>query len=319
MNRWTLAPLVAFAATAAHAAPPLTALVTTDRTQYGAGRAVEIRLALRNDGDFAQTIQYGSTFEYDVIVRDRSNRIVWQWSANKRPSRELTRFQIAPYSSRKTREIWDRRDLEGRKVADGTYSIEARLFPLKPVFTQVYLGSGSESGGPARDREDRDGGGFDRFPRDPRWGDDGRDDRGGRGDRSDRGNDGPIGSPLERGFFAQLKADRKSVQVGDTVDLTYTISNQSDYSVTYEFNTMQLYEVEAILNGRCVWRLSDSRAYGQRLTLLDLPAGTRKQFKVSFPIARGTKPGDYTLRAYLRANHYEPGTAGEATTRLRID
>ena len=307
MNRWILTPLVVLAATAAHAAPPLTALVTTDRTQYGAGRAVEINLALRNDADFTQTIQYGSTFEYDVIVRDRSNRIVWQWSANKRPSRELTRFQIAPYSSRRTREIWDRRDLEGRKVADGTYSIEARLYPLKPVFTQVYLGSGSDTGGgPARDREDRDG----------RRGDDGRDDRGGRGDR---GNDGPIGTPFERGFFAQLKADRKSVRVGDTVDLTYTVSNQSDYGVVYDFNTMQIYEVEAILNGRCVWRLSDGRAYGQRLTQLDLPAGTRKQFKISFPIARGTRPGDYTLRAYLRANHYEPGTAGEATTRLRID
>lgn len=317
MNRWTLAPLVALAATAAaQAAPPLTALVATDRTQYGAGRAVEIGLALRNDADYVQTIQYRESFEYDIVIRDRSNRIVWQWSANKRPSREPTRFQIAPYGSRKTREIWDRRDLEGRKVPDGVYSIEAKLFPLRSVFAQVYLGSGQETG-PARDRDGRDQ--TDRSPRDSRWGNDGGDDRSERGNRGARGGDGPIGSPVERGFYTQLKADRRNVRVGDAVELTYIASNQSDYGVTYDFNGSPFVEVEAILNGRCVWRLSDGQQTDRRWTQLDLPPGSRKQFRISFPIVRGTRPGDYTLRAYLRANNYERGSAGEATAKVRID
>ena len=310
MNRWTLTSFVALVATAAaQAAPPLTALVSTDRTQYGAGRAVEISLALRNDADFVQTIQYREAFEYDVIVRDRESRIVYQWSANKRPSRELSRFQIEPWSSRKTREIWDRRGLDGRKVPDGVYTIEARLFPLKPVFTQVYLGSGPDTIPardrdtiPAREREDRDRG-------------DSRD----RGQGRERGNDGPIGSPIERGFFAKLATDRRTVRVGDTVEVTYTVSNQSDYAVSYDFNSSQLFEIEAIFGGRCVWRLSDSQRPDRRFTQLFLQPYTRRQFTASFPIVRGTQPGDYTLRAYLKTSNYDRGSAGEATTKLRID
>ena len=309
MNKWTLSPLVALCATSlAHAAPPLSAQVSTDRTQYPAGRVVEINLALRNEADFPQTIQMQGVFEYDVLVRNRAGDVVWQWSANKRPSRQLTRFDVPANSSRKTREIWDRRDLQGQKVADGVYSIEARLFPMKPVVTQIYLGSGADTV-PARDREAGNRGGSGR-------------DRGGErgGDRGGNIQDGPIGTPFERGFFAQLKPNRKSVRVGETLDFTYTVSNQTDYLVEYSFNDGQINELEAILNGRCVWRLSESRpSPDRRFTQFQLLPDTRKQFNVSIPIVKGTRPGQYTFRAYLRANNYQVGTAGEAFVKVNID
>jgi Intracellular proteinase inhibitor len=79
-----------------------------------------------------------------------------------------------------------------------------------------------------------------------------------------------------------------------------------------------MYELEARLRGRTLWRWSEGRFFTRSFTQLVLPAGSRKEFHISFPIARGTAPGDYELVAYLTPTGFTRGSAGEATTRLRI-
>lgn len=265
----------------------LTATITTSRAQYACGRPVEITLGLHNALSRPAALRISREWEYDILVRDARRRVVWQWSEGKRcPSRAYD-IQIDPRGCRETCERWDGCDERGRPVPAGVYTIEARLYPCRPVFTTVTL---LESD----DRFDRDRY-RDRFDR----------------DRYDR-------YPGERGFFASLHCEPRTASVGEEVDITYALSNQSFEAVVYQFPSGQMYELEARLRGRCVWRWSEGRLFTRVLTQLYLPAGSRKDFRLSFPIARGTTPGDYEMAAYLVPTGYVRGSAGEAVGRLRV-
>jgi Intracellular proteinase inhibitor len=150
----------------------LTATVTTGRAQYAAGRAVEIILGLRNELSRPALLRVFREWEYDILVRDSRRRIIWQWSDGKRMPTRPYDMQIDARGCRETRERWDGCDDSGRPVPAGTYFIEARLYPCRPVFTTVTICDPD-------DRRDRD--------RDRDW------------DR-DRGRDS-----AERGFFAPTR------------------------------------------------------------------------------------------------------------------
>jgi hypothetical protein len=263
----------------------LTATVTTGRAQYATGRPIEITLGLHNAQPWIASLRVFREWEYDIVVRDTGRRVVWQWSRGKRMPSRPYEVQVDPRGCRETRERWDGCDDRGRPVAPGVYVIEARLYPCRPVFTTVTI-----LDQPRDERYDRD-----RYDRD-------RDDR----------------YPGERGFFASLRCEPRSASVGEEVDVVYTLSNQSFDSVLYQFPSGQVYELEARLRGRCVWRWSDGRAFTRSLTQFYLSAGSRKEFHISFPIVRGTAPGDYELVAYLVPTGYVRGSAGEATCRLRV-
>jgi hypothetical protein len=249
----------------------LSATVTTDRAQYAAGRPVEITLGLRNELGRPAYLRIFREWEYDIIVRDARRRIVWQWSDGKRMPPRPYEIQVDARGCRETRERWDGCDDRGRSLPAGTYFIEARVYPCRPVFTTMTILD-----------DDRD-----RFPG-------------------------------ERGFFASLRCDPRTASVGDQVDVVYTLSNQSFETVVYEFPNGKMYDLEARLRGRCLWRWGDGRFFSQSLTHLYLPPGSRKDFRLSFPIARGTAPGDYELVAYLVPSGFVRNSAGEATCRLRI-
>ncbi len=259
----------------------LTATVTTGRAQYALGRAIEITLGLHNELSRPASLRVYREWEYDIIVRDSRRRVVWQWSDGKRMPSRPYEMQLDARACRETRERWDGCDDSGRSVPAGTYSIEARVYPCRPVFTTVTICDS--------------------------------DDRSGRDGDRDRGRDSG-----ERGFFATLRCDPRTASVGEEVDVTYTLSNQSFQDAVYAFSSGKMYELEARLRGRTLWRWSAGRYFTQSFTQLLLPAGSRKEFHISFPIARGTAPGDYELVAYLTPTGFVQASAGEATTRLRV-
>lgn len=281
----------------------LTATVTTGRPQYVTGRPVEIVMGLYNDQSRTEYVRVQRNWEYDIIIRDSRKRVVWQWSKDKRQPPSPYEIRVDARDRRETRERWDGRDESGRPVPAGVYYIEARVFPCRPVFTSITLLEDYDNNGGSRWDRDRDRD-WDR-------------DRGGRDRDRDRDRDGRF--PGERGFFASLRTNPRSASVGEEVDVIYTLSNQSRDAVLYEFPNGRMYELEAKLRGRTVWRWSQGRFFTQSFTQLYLPPGSRKEFHISFPIARGTARGDYELVAYLVPRGYAVGSAGEATTRLRVD
>jgi hypothetical protein len=259
----------------------LTATVTTGRAQYVSGRAIEITLGLHNDLSRPASLRVFREWEYDIIVRDSRRRVVWQWSDGKRmPTRPYEMFLDAR-GCRETRERWDGCDDSGRPVPAGSYFIEARLYPCRPVFTTVTICESDDRQGWDRDRDQGRGSG-------------------------------------ERGFFATLRCEPRTASVGEEVDVTYTLSNQSFQDAVYAFPSGKMYELEARLRGRTLWRWSEGRFFTQSFTQLVLPAGSRKEFHISFPIARGTASGDYELIAYLTPSGFAHASAGEAVARLRV-
>ena len=188
----------------------LRADVDTDRSQYPPQRAVEIYTRLTNTGRLNRMIPLRGNFEYNLIAReDRSGKVVWNWSKGRRPSGGAIR--LGPGESLRHTELWDKRGDDGQRVAEGVYRIEAYLFPLnQPAVTRVFL-------------SERPGGGGGTTP-----------------------NPGPGPQPVPSrpgGLAGRLEADRRALRPGDTLHLTYTVTNSGATPRTLQFRTAQRFDV----------------------------------------------------------------------------
>lgn len=116
------------------------ASVTTDRTQYTNGQAVEIWVKLTNISRVAAAYRVVDGFEYEIKVRDvRTRKVVWTWSKGK-PTPPNLLVTLQPGESRQHRELWDRRDDSSRLVPTGLYEVEAIHTPqTQPARIQIFL------------------------------------------------------------------------------------------------------------------------------------------------------------------------------------
>lgn len=273
--------------------PNLEAEVRTDRTQYPPRRAVEIATRLTNTGDILKVIEVRTGFEAEIAVRDdRSGRVVWTWSKG-RPRQRAYAYRLAPGESRLRRELWDRRDDEGRPVPPGVYRVEATLVPLRqPVATQIHL-MGSEDG---------PGGG-----------------------RPGEAPPSPSPSPGD-GLVGSLRADRAVVRPGETVSFVYTVANRSREARTLRFRSGQRFDIEVARrpepNARyakgalTVWQLSREMFYTLALGEMTFAPGETKSFPAQWRVPAGIPTAVADARAWLTGRDL-PETA-PASVPLRL-
>lgn len=253
--------------------------VITDRSQYPSQRAVEITGYLFNDGAAPIFFTIGTRFEFEMRVREsRSRKVVWTWSKNKvGPPTETIR--VEPGQWREHREIWDRRDDSGKRVPAGTYEVELTHLPFTaPVTTQVYLMDRELPGGdpdpvppPIRVRPPQPGGG-------------------GR-------------------LQSTIQADRSRVRAGESVRLTYTVTNPGALPVALDFSSGRQYDMEVrrrpepnaryAAGALTVWQLSRGRSYTMALTRITLAPGERKLFTETWGVPGKLPAGIYDLVGYL--------------------
>nr|CAA9281580.1 hypothetical protein AVDCRST_MAG63-3637 [uncultured Armatimonadetes bacterium] len=254
----------------------LRASITTDRTQYPAGRAVVINMRLTNVGD--QRVRIDNQYEYDVTVREaRTGRTVWRQSSGQESLRRQRRsFRIEPRETRTYRELWGQVDQDGRRVRPGVYRIQAEIFPMNPVSVDVYLGD-RVNDGPGRPVDD----GWDGpLPTRP-----------GRGSSGDE----------YRAIRSAVRAGDSRVRAGDRVSVEYTIVNDGTRPSTFMFTSGRQFDVAVRPQGtrRTIWRFSQDRAYTMMLTQLTLRPGERRTYTAEWRTARDLPEGNYDVVAYL--------------------
>jgi hypothetical protein len=264
------------------------ARVQTDRTQYRPGRAVEVTMLLTNIARAAQRPFPGSNREYDFWVRDgRTNQVVYTLSKH-RERRPFEPYGLDPGASRYFRELWDQRDDSGKRVPQGVYTVEARIWPQQTVSTQIYLSDEDEPSRPPRPR-----------PGDP---------------------DPNPGNPGDNdGLKTTLRADRTRVAPGDSVSLTYTVSNLSDAPLTLNFPSGKQFDMTATSqNGSLAWQQSRGLFYTQSFTRIRLNPGEQKVFNATWQIAPNVPGGVYRLSAFLTPQNARGQAYAPASFRLGI-
>ncbi len=250
--------------------------VYTDRTQYPPSRAVEILVQIRNDGATSYSYQIGTRHEYEIRVRDnRSRKVVWTWSKGKSyPSSSIIR--LMPGDVREHIELWDRLDDEGRRVPSGVYTVELVHAPFTGAATaQIYL---MEREQPGRDNPPLDPPGRVQPPR--------------QGVR----------------MQATIQPDKSRVRPGETVRLTYTVTNTGSQPVVFNFPSSCQCDMEVrrrpepnaryAAGALTLWQLSRSRSYFMAFTKLPLAPGEQKSFTESWVVGNLT-PGIYELAGWL--------------------
>lgn len=271
----------------------LTQSIVTDQLQYSPQRAVEITLRLTNGGVSPVVYQIGVRREFEITIREsRTRRIVWNWSRNK-PAPRTEQVRLNPGQWREHRELWDRRDNNGKRVPEGAYELELVHLPFsETVTTQIYLAE--------------------------------------RGGRPDQGDPKPPqekqGRPRGPQLQATLQTDRRAARVGESVRLTYTVTNTGDQPQLLSFSSGCQYDMEVRRRPEpnvryregalTVWQLSREKFYTASFTRLSLAPGEKKVFTESWTVPAGTPPGIYDLVAYLPAP--SPQKSAEAVGTLTI-
>jgi Intracellular proteinase inhibitor len=108
---------------------------------------------------------------------------------------------------------------------------------------------------------------------------------------------------------ATIQTDRSRVRAGETVRLTYTISNGGTQPATFSFSSGQQCDMEVRRrpepNARyqagalTLWQLSRGRFYTEALTRLVLAPGEKKVFTEVWVVPKTLPVGVYELIGYL--------------------
>lgn len=278
------------------------ARLSTDRTQYRAGRAVEITFTLSNLLNQNVSTVTPPRGLYDYSVRDgRTNRVVYTLSRHKAaPGR--TTVGLSAQESRSFRELWDGRDDAGNRVGEGVYVIDASVWPMNNLSLQVFLsGNGDGPVRPPRPGDD-DGGNLPGRPPFPGGG---------------RPGDGGEGNGFST-LSGSTRADRSTARPGDAVALSYSVRNTSSRPIAITFRSGQQFDAVASgPNGSVIWQDSANKRYAQMLRTITLAAGQQMAYNTTWQVPANAAPGTYTVSLYLTPGGPNP-RAATATTTIRV-
>ncbi len=287
----------------------LQATLTTDRSQYAPGRAADLRLSLTNLTARRFDIAANNVREYDITVRDdKTNRVVWQWSAT-RPARPAPlQILLGPNETRTNREYWDLRDNRGAPVPSGVYVVEATIYPLQMARAKIFVQDRGQGGGTRPDGYVED------LPR-----------PGANGGGSNKGGGvAPNDNARISATLSATSASGNGTKAGNTVNFTFTITNQGAATRAYRFRSGQQFEIEARpLSGsriggarQAVWSLSRDRMFTDAFTTISLAPRQTRTFTGAWTVGNNVPSGDYEIRAYLTP--VQDDSAAKATLTLRV-
>lgn len=254
---------------------PLETTVTTDRTQYSASRAVEILVRMTNNSRASVAYRVANRFEYEIRVRESRSRRI-VWTWSKGKTPPAPfSVQLMPGQWRQHLELWDGRDDTGKRVPAGVYEIEATHVPENRSDT-IQIAIN---------------------------------DRGGEGPGS--GGGGNVMEPLQ----GVLRAEKLVAKPGESLRLSYLVSNRGKETLTVSFASGKQFEIEAYQSsGARLWAHTQEQAYLQMLTRLTLAPGETRTLASVWRIGAAPE-GIVTLSAYLTSSQ---GALAKANSQITI-
>ena len=101
--------------------------LTVDKPQIKSGRPVRLTFTVINTSGKAVTYNFSTGQRFDVTATNAAGTAVWDWAAPKRFSQNLASLSLPPGKSFVYRAVWNGRDLSGRPVPPGVYTLTAHL------------------------------------------------------------------------------------------------------------------------------------------------------------------------------------------------
>ncbi|MEW6378654.1 MAG: beta-propeller domain-containing protein [bacterium] len=119
----------------------------------------------------------------------------------------------------------------------------------------------------------------------------------------------------------QVKTDQAEYEAGETVEITFTVTNADTVPVTLNFTSGRQFDVTITSAGKSkVWQMSSGSAYTMALGTLQLARGESKEFHARWnqknDQGQSVAAGTYTVEAFLTSSDKNYGKS--ATTRITI-
>ncbi|MHB1006751.1 MAG: BsuPI-related putative proteinase inhibitor [Chloroflexota bacterium] len=125
--------------------------------------------------------------------------------------------------------------------------------------------------------------------------------------------EGKMESTQPAGLNLSLVADESEYQVGDTVQLTFTVANPGQAPLKLDFSSGQQFDLAiADATGQEVWRWSRGKLFIQAFTKVEIQPGQKKTYEADWQ-AEGP-PGRYQAKGWLTS----PGATAQATATFNI-
>lgn len=125
--------------------PKLWLEVASNKTGYRFNESITIALTVLNRDKQAQKVTFSSGKKYDFILRDQSNKVVWQWSAGKMFMQTFSSVIFEPETPKTYIEILDQQSLSNNaKLKPGKYQLTGLLitteqqFESAPIEIEIY-------------------------------------------------------------------------------------------------------------------------------------------------------------------------------------
>lgn len=99
----------------------------TASTPHKPGQAVQLTFRVVNTSGKTVKYNFSSGQRYDVTAANSDGKQVWEWAAGKLFSQNLSTLSIAPGKALTYQAVWNGRDLSGRAVPPGAYTLNAHL------------------------------------------------------------------------------------------------------------------------------------------------------------------------------------------------
>lgn len=107
-----------------------------------------------------------------------------------------------------------------------------------------------------------------------------------------------------------VKAEQSAYALGETMRFIYTIRNQSNSSIIYNFTSSKLFDIWVKLGDKEVYRWSRGRVYLTVMTTLALDPGETREFKAEWNqkdnSGKDVGPGVYEIYAQLQPSEQKP-------------
>ena len=101
--------------------------LTVGKPQIKPGQSVRMTFQIVNTSGKAVIYNFSTGQRFDVTATNAAGTAVWSWAANKRFSQNLASLSLTPGKSFTYRAVWNGRDLSGRPVPPGAYTLSAHL------------------------------------------------------------------------------------------------------------------------------------------------------------------------------------------------
>lgn len=101
--------------------------LSVSKSQIKSGQPVRITFTVVNTSSKPVTYNFSTGQRFDVTATNAAGTAVWDWAVSRRFSQNLASLSLPPGKSFVYRAVWNGRDLSGRLVPPGAYTLSAHL------------------------------------------------------------------------------------------------------------------------------------------------------------------------------------------------